>query len=657
MSFDADASAASADSWVASWANEIFPVCKDVFDELFRTIPSRVQEKMPAEKDKREKKRLHKKEKDERKAARKARKTQSSDKDEEEDDPANDEEDAEVSDDQIAQMLMDKFMKETMEEVTKHKEKSSVHLNLAWTNPSANSKLGKDISFEKVQKCAIDMFVEKSEAAKALGEASPATADEAENKSTPQMSLQEHILGAGKISWKIPDKVDKKYSIPIMVLGPTAAEPVRGQFTRLALDCFVNATWLAMSWAIKAKDEQAVSKLKKLILDWPMDFILISGDTPEKINENKFKFAVNLSAQTETLREYVGLAQENLLMIIGEAVKFVNPTKNMTQLDLNKAVLDWLAKYINWGVHQTPDLPTVERHMRNLKAIEACPKVLKLIESATTRWGRNHLLDYPTKLQIIVRKTDPNSILYVVQTLTAHMWRKNDRDPYSTTLLPKVVDDILWVRSYERNFTRRYSDIFDETQHAALSYINNPLDFFRVTEGPNKDPTWAQSYGVEALRMYMKHSLELKQGVYAPELNGALRGNSKGAKGFTMDAFHLCGRVETKFFSAFLMAYDALKPRAASADEMQAVQDAVQDAGGDAEQNAGGEHSQGGEPGQGRKTKAEELNAFKKNCESKTKEELDARYQASLSWKLRVDDVGDLRGGPLKVEGGRPHVF
>ena len=37
---------------------------------------------------------------------------------------------------------------------------------------------------------------------------------------------------------------------------------------------------------------------------------------------------------------------------------------------------------------------------------------------------------------------------------------------------------------------------------------------------------------------------------------------------------------------------------------------------------------------------AEELNTFQKSCETKTKEEL--RYQASLSRKLRVDDVGDL---------------
>ena len=508
MSFDAHSSAASVDSWLEKWEKEIFPIVKEFYDELFHQAPTRIQEKVAAEKDKRAKKRLHKKEKDERKAARKAKKTQSSDKDEEEDDPANDEEDADVSDDQIAQMLLDKFMKETMEEVTKHKEKNSVGMNLAWTNPTANSKLQQDISFEKVQKIAIELFVEKSEAARALGDASPATTDEAENKSTPQMSLIEHILGASKISWKIPDKVNKNYSIPIMVLGPTATAPVRGQFTRLAQDCFVNATWLAMSWAIKAKDEQAVSDLKKLMLDWPMDFILISGDTPEKINENKFKFAVNLSAQAETLREYVGLAQENLLLIIREAQQFVN-THKMTQQDLAKAVQDWLAKNINWGVHATPDQPTVERHLRNLRAIEACPQVLKHIESATTRWGRGHLLDWPTKLQIIVRKTDHHNILYVVETLIAHMWRKNHIDPYSTLVLPKIVDDILWVRSYERSFARRYQDIFDETQNSALSYINNPLDFFRLTEGPNKDPTWVQSYGAEALRMYMKHSLEL----------------------------------------------------------------------------------------------------------------------------------------------------
>ena len=90
-----------------------------------------------------------------------------------------------------------------------------------------------------------------------------------------------------------------------------------------------------------------------------------------------------------------------------------------------------------------------------------------------------------------------------------------------------------------------------------------------------------------------------------------------------MDAFHQCGRVDTKFFSAFQVAYDALKPRAASADEHKGADDAVQDSCGDAEQDAGGDAEQAA--GHGRKTKAEELNNFKKGCEAKTKDELDAR--------------------------------
>ena len=55
--------------------------------------------------------------------------------------------------------------------------------------------------------------------------------------------------------------------------------------------------WLAYYWAKVEDDNQAVSALESLILDWPMDFVLIEGSTPEELEENKFLWGVNNSAR------------------------------------------------------------------------------------------------------------------------------------------------------------------------------------------------------------------------------------------------------------------------------------------------------------------------------------------------------------------------
>ena len=89
------------------------------------------------------------------------------------------------------------------------------------------------------------------------------------------------------------------------------------------MDVVVNAVWLALFWAKKEQNHEAVSDLKKLILDWPMDFVMIAGNTPEEMEENKFKWTVNMSAKVERLRDFVGLENSNLLRIVATTVDIV----------------------------------------------------------------------------------------------------------------------------------------------------------------------------------------------------------------------------------------------------------------------------------------------------------------------------------------------
>ena len=50
------------------------------------------------------------------------------------------------------------------------------------------------------------------------------------------------------------------------------------------------------------------------------------------------------------------------------------------------------------------------------------------MEAAVHRWGRENLLDCPTKLGIIVQKTAAATLGYCVEALYTRMWRKGQKD-------------------------------------------------------------------------------------------------------------------------------------------------------------------------------------------------------------------------------------
>ena len=101
------------------------------------------------------------------------------------------------------------------------------------------------------------------------------------------------------------------------------AVPAIGRFKRLGMDVVVNAVWLVYYRAKTEGTHQAVAVLEKLILDWPLDFIHIKGTSPEKIEEEKFKWAVTMSARHELLQDFVGLENSNLLRIVARAAELV----------------------------------------------------------------------------------------------------------------------------------------------------------------------------------------------------------------------------------------------------------------------------------------------------------------------------------------------
>ena len=159
------------------------------------------------------------------------------------------------------------------------KEVRNFSCNLAFTDPTANTVLQKDISFATVERFALDMFVDTVSvtpdddqvAASAATDASQVAEDGSGGR-----RAEKKLLSTAK-KWRIPARVPRGYEIPIAIASRDA-EPEKGRFRRLGVDVVVNATWLAMKWALDAGDGDAERALEKLMLDWPFDFHLFEGD-------------------------------------------------------------------------------------------------------------------------------------------------------------------------------------------------------------------------------------------------------------------------------------------------------------------------------------------------------------------------------------------
>ena len=184
------------------------------------------------------------------------------------------------------------------------------------------------------------------------------------------------------------------YEIPISI-NSKEAEPEKGKFRRLGLDVAVNATWLAMYWALVEGNKQAEAALDKLILDWPFDFHLFEG-TEEVVEEKIMKYIVNLPAAVERLRDFCGLDTGNLMRIAGQVQEFLKNQSTGKALPTPEKVHEWLTDpaNINWGVYHVPSLRTIMEMLKNWGRIKSNPAVLALIDRAKTHVGRDNMFDF-----------------------------------------------------------------------------------------------------------------------------------------------------------------------------------------------------------------------------------------------------------------------
>ena len=76
------------------------------------------------------------------------------------------------------------------------------------------------------------------------------------------------------------------------------------------------------------------------------------------------------------------------------------------------------------------------------------------------------------------------------------------------------------------------------------------------TESPERGPTWMQSLPNEAQRCFMKHLLDLSQGLYRPEIQGAL--TKAPTEKVSIEKFHQTTCVSQRFATPLGVACDSL---------------------------------------------------------------------------------------------------
>ena len=263
------------------------------------------------------------------------------------------------------------------------------------------------------------------------------------------------------------------------------------------------------------------------------------------------------------------------MKIVATASGFVRRDLASGKKATAELVRTFLVDGVNWGAGSCPDVAAVGRHMVNWAAIENNSRAKNLIDAAGQRWGRGNMLDFPTKLALIVGKTDSYSIGFVVESLFVDMSRKNVADPYGTKELAKVIGEILRGRSYMKATVAKHNEVFKPTSSAGSglyqpvvmqSMVDQPHAFFLKTEGPDRDPTWLQSLPTEAHRLFMKHIGDISKGYYKSEIGGFLA--AVGADKFNWEKFNKSSRVSARFNTPFSIAYDSLVSKPASASDL-----------------------------------------------------------------------------------------
>ena len=109
------------------------------------------------------------------------------------------------------------------------KEIRNITCNLAWTAPIANTVLQMDISYEVVERFALDMFINVTATDRVDASAADGAAGSAADVESSETRAKA-LLAQRTKAWHIPEKVPRGYEIPIAIRGGGVSRR-RGSFS------------------------------------------------------------------------------------------------------------------------------------------------------------------------------------------------------------------------------------------------------------------------------------------------------------------------------------------------------------------------------------------------------------------------------------------
>ena len=184
-----------------------------------------------------------------------------------------------------------------------------------------------------------------------------------------------------------PQSWPKGLHVPIAVYSKFD-EPKKGDMERFGFDLVVCAFYLAWAWCVrKGSDDSGFARLGRNAL---FDFQYFENA------EAMFVEATSLLEKSEAMRDFFGLDQGRMVLLVGETKKIL---QRKGQPSTPSAIVAFLKANIQWSnVRRCPSEETVKQLLQIGGMIQKSPRAQVAMAIAESKWGRDTIFDETSKV-------------------------------------------------------------------------------------------------------------------------------------------------------------------------------------------------------------------------------------------------------------------
>ena len=357
----------------------------------------------------------------------------------------------------------------------------------------------------------------------------------------------------------IPALWPRGLNIPIACLS--VEEPKKGEMERYGCCLAVCGFWLALSWAVEAKDHGTINKMRTLAVNVPFDFRHFPNE------DAVLDAAAETMESSEMFREFFGLTGAALINLIVDVRDMLSrrtsATADPASIAAHLNTLRWYDK------KRCPKKDTVEQLVNIGTMLRRSPRAQLCLEMASAKYGRDTIFDEPTKLLLMVqRSANPADFEFVVEGLYVQMLRTENVDRQSVAELKAKageVSTLLFLRRYLLHLERTYPIALPGGDPGKLAekvrgIILAPRKWYEEIYLAKADSlTWTAGLP-EPLALFLAHGRALLEGRLNEPLKGLL-GSPPPSGAKPADLLKI-DRVKSVFLDPFEKAYQSFTGKA-----------------------------------------------------------------------------------------------